>query len=268
MDLSKGALNALRSGTLSMTERPVLEFISKERTGNRLSIKLTDGVNRMDFYLTDDFAISLPHNIAAGSIVRLTRWLKRYSMTVIDHFDVLSSPPANDDFVPIAALTPYIKGFRIQARVIHKGEPKQFQNDRSSGQLMTLHLVDVNKDAIVATLFNEAVDKYLVSIEVGKVYSLARGTVRPANRKFNPFKTEYSISFDTNSDITLLPEHPGIPSEKYVFVRLADLSSDMANRIIDILVLVHQESQVNTFRTKAGDSVARKTLIVYDRSEF
>jgi len=61
---------------------------------------------------------------------------------------------------PIKLLTPFDFDWKIKARVTKKHPKKAWKNDKSSGYLLNMELIDSFDTQIVSTLFNEIADKW------------------------------------------------------------------------------------------------------------
>lgn len=69
------------------------------------------------------------------------------------------------EVTPIRSLTSFVPDWKIKARISSKGEIKHWNNDRGSGYLMNINLIDSHGDQIQATFFKEAVDKFSPILE-------------------------------------------------------------------------------------------------------
>jgi hypothetical protein len=51
-------------------------------------------------------------------------------------------------------------------------------------------------------MWKDAIDKYDAMMEVGKVYYVSRGSLRPANRQYSNVNNDYEMSLDGKCDIS------------------------------------------------------------------
>ena len=88
--------------------------------------------------------------------------------------------------MPISELSCYSGRWCIKARVTTKSEIRTFRNARGEGKLFSIDLCDKDSGEIRGSFFGKAVDKFHPMLEVGKVYTFAKGSVKNANKRFNP----------------------------------------------------------------------------------
>jgi hypothetical protein len=96
----------------------------------------------------------------------------------------------------------YAGNWTIKAKLASKGAVRTFRNARGEGRVCTIELVDDNGTAIQATMWKDAIDKYDAMMEVGKVYYVSRGSLRPANRQYSNVNNDYEMSLDGKCDIS------------------------------------------------------------------
>ena len=126
----------------------------------------------------------------------------------------------------------------IKARVIDKSAVKTWNNARGSGQLFSMTLIDEQKDAIRATVFQEGVDKYFDKIQNEQVYIFSKGSVKNANKKFSTLTNDYELSLDANSDVTPAADDNTIVRQKFTIVSIANLSHKEKNSSVDLCAVV------------------------------
>lgn len=72
---------------------------------------------------------------------------------------------------------------------------------QGEGRLFSFDLKD-DSGEIRVTAFNEECNRFFDLIEVGKVYTISRGTVKTANRKYSNVPNEYEMSLTRDSQVT------------------------------------------------------------------
>ncbi|GJM87024.1 hypothetical protein PR202_ga02936 [Eleusine coracana subsp. coracana] len=87
--------------------------------------------------------------------------------------------------IPISQLNPYQGRFAIKARVTAKGEIRRYHNAKGDGKVFSFDLLDSDGGEIRVTCFNALVDRFYEAVEVGKVYVVSRGNLKPAKKGYN-----------------------------------------------------------------------------------
>jgi len=169
---------------------------------------------------------------------------------------------------PISSLSPFIgTRWSIKARVIDKSTIRTWNNARGSGQLFSMTLIDDQKDAIRATMFQEGVDKYYEKIQNEQVYIFSKGSVKNANKKFSTLTNDYELSLDGNSEIAPVADDNTIVRQKFTIVSIANLSNKEKNSSVDLCAVVSDIGEVSTIVTKAGESLKKRVLTLIDQSD-
>ncbi|TVU18301.1 hypothetical protein EJB05_34391, partial [Eragrostis curvula] len=112
-----------------------------------------------------------------------------------------SHAPTNEPpfhVIPVAALSPYQFRWTIKVRVTAKTDLRHYSNARGPGKVFSFDLRDAQGGEIRVTCFNSQVDRYFDLIDFDKVYWVSRGTVKPADKKYNPLNSDYQIAADDN----------------------------------------------------------------------
>ena len=94
----------------------------------------------------------------------------------------------------------------IKVKVVKKYPMKTWSNPKGEGKLFSMDLMDRENTQIQATLFKEAADKWYPLIEEGKIYSMADGQVKMANKRFSTIPHDHCLGFETNSAIYEIQE--------------------------------------------------------------
>jgi len=102
---------------------------------------------------------------------------------------------ASEMILPIGEISSYHTKWTIKARVTAKGNIRTFSKGASTGKVFSVDLLDKEGGEIRATFFNDAVDKFESTLQIGKCYVFSRGNVKIANKQFNPCNHRYEITF-------------------------------------------------------------------------
>jgi replication factor A1 len=76
-----------------------------------------------------------------------------------------------------------------------------YKNQKGSGQILNIDLIDREGTMIQATMFNETAERWDSKLEENKVYIFANGKVNLANKRFTSIKNDYSLTFDNKTEI-------------------------------------------------------------------
>ncbi|KAL5973296.1 Replication protein A 70 kDa DNA-binding subunit C [Asimina triloba] len=169
--------------------------------------------------------------------------------------------------IPIAALNPYQGKWTIKARVTVKGELRRYNNPRGEGKVFSFDLLDSNGGEIRVTCFNTVADQFFDQIEVGKVYLISRGSLKPAQKNFNHLNNDYEIFLESTSTIQpCLEEDGSIPRQQFNFRSIADIESTENNSMVDVIGIVSSVSPSSTIMRKNGTETLKRTLLLKDMS--
>jgi ssDNA-binding replication factor A large subunit len=88
---------------------------------------------------------------------------KSLSMSSVDEV-----PP----IVPLSHLNPYMTTWKCRVRIIGKSTPRTYANDRNSGRLASLYMMD-ETGQMQLTMFNEQLDESWEKFEIGSIYMIS-----------------------------------------------------------------------------------------------
>ncbi|KAK7328868.1 hypothetical protein VNO77_22996 [Canavalia gladiata] len=169
--------------------------------------------------------------------------------------------------IPIAALNPYQGRWAIKARVTAKGDLRRYNNARGDGKVFSFDLLDSDGGEIRVTCFNAVVDRFYDTIEVGKVYLISKGSLKPAQKNFNHLKNEWEIFLDSTSTVELCPDEDGsIPKQQFSFRPISDIENVDNNSIIDVIGVVTSVNPSVPILRKNGMETQRRILSLKDSS--
>ncbi|MBA0633071.1 hypothetical protein Godav_001721 [Gossypium davidsonii] len=169
--------------------------------------------------------------------------------------------------IPIAALNPYQGRWAIKARVTAKGDLRRYNNARGDGKVFSFDLLDSDGGEIRVTCFNAVVDRFYNVIEVGKVYLISKGSLKPAQKNFNHLKNEWEIFLESNSTVELCPDEDGsIPRQQFSFRPITEIESAENNSILDVIGIVISVNPSVPILRKNGMETQRRILNLKDAS--
>nr|GMC96159.1 replication protein A 70 kDa DNA-binding subunit A [Ipomoea batatas] len=169
--------------------------------------------------------------------------------------------------IPIAALNPYQGRWAIKARVTAKGDIRRYNNARGDGKVFSFDLLDSEGGEIRVTCFNAVLDRFYDKIEVGKVYMISKGSLKPAQKNFNHLKNEWEILLETSSTVDQCPdEDPSIPRQQFSFRPISEIESVENNSILDVIGIVISVNPSVPILRKNGMETQRRILNLKDQS--
>lgn len=179
----------------------------------------------------------------------------------------ISKNEAPARIIPIAALNPYQGRWSIKARVTGKGELRRYNNARGDGKVFSFDLLDSDGGEIRVTCFNAIVDRFYGVIEVGKVYMISKGSLKPAQKNFNHLSNDWEIFLETSSVVELCPEEDGsIPAQQFNFKAISDIVNAENNSIVDLIGIVISINPSVTILRKNGLETQRRIVNLKDKS--
>ncbi|KAL9314632.1 hypothetical protein ACSQ67_020084 [Phaseolus vulgaris] len=169
--------------------------------------------------------------------------------------------------IPIAALNPYQGRWAIRARVTAKGDLRRYNNARGDGKVFSFDLLDSDGGEIRVTCFNAVVDRFYSVIEVGKVYMISKGSLKPAQKNFNHLKNEWEVFLESTSTVELCPdEDDSIPRQQFSFRPISDIENVDNNAILDVIGVVTSVNPSVPILRKNGMETQRRILSLKDSS--
>ena len=136
---------------------------------------------------------------------------------------------------------------------------------------MTVEFVDEAGTAIQATMWKDAIDRYDAIMEVGKVYYVSRGSLRPANRQYSNVNNDYEMSLDGRCEIELCTEAVDVSkmSRAYELVKIDALPQKIGGRgSVDVLAVVTSVGELGSVRRKSDNAeIQRRDVVLLDETK-
>jgi len=135
------------------------------------------------------------------------------------------------------------------------------------GMVFTAGFIDAEGTEITAVLFDEAATRHHVTLEVGRVYFIAQGSIKYSRRnRQSPTSSGYELTLDQYSDVRELEEDLSIPRQTYAFVSIQSLSRLPPSTLVDLIGVVVAVGGVENRSTSRGGHVSRLKLTLADES--
>lgn len=165
----------------------------------------------------------------------------------------------------IANLSPYHNRWAIKARIINKSEVKRFANVKGEGKLFSCTCIDGTGE-IRMTAFGETVDKFFDLILEGQVYYISNAQVKIAKRQFG-VRNEYEIHLEPSSVVNLARDAGEIPSLKFVFVPIAQITTLEKDATCDVIGIIKEAGDLGSITTKTTQKqLSKRDLTLLDTS--
>ena len=169
--------------------------------------------------------------------------------------------------MPISALNPYQNRWTIRARVMEK-DFRNYSNSRGDGKLFNLLCADASGD-IRMTGFNEVYDAHYDRLVVGRCYDIAGGSLKPRNQQYNTTSHQFEVTLNRSCTLDEVAEpggHEAIPRYNFRFSQIAELEHMQDQTKVDVLGVIVECSEPNTFVAKSGKEHTKRVMVVADTS--
>ena len=179
-----------------------------------------------------------------------------------------TSPTSGKKTMSIASLNPYMGAWCVKAKLAVKGNVRTFRNAKGEGKVMTIELVDESGTAIQATMWKDAIDMYDQILEVGKVFYVGKGTLRPANKQYSNCSNDYEMSLDGRCEIELCTDAVDMSkmARAYELVKIDALAQKIGGRgSVDVLAVVQSVGELGSVRRKSdNEEIQRRDVVLVD----
>jgi len=158
---------------------------------------------------------------------------------------------AGGEYQLLDQLSPFQKNFKIKVRCTRKGTMREWNNDRGSGKLFSVDLLDSQGTEIQATCFNDVADKFFPMFEEGKVYVMSKGRIKVANKRYTHIKNDYSIDMTMDTELEIASnDDSSIKIMTYEFKKLNELDQCEDKSYVDCCGIIDNIMDIQTFTSK------------------
>jgi replication factor A1 len=168
---------------------------------------------------------------------------------------------------PISALNPYQARWKIKAMVTAKADLKHFTSAKGPEKVFSFDLLYAQGGEVRAICFNLQADQYFDLIEVDKVYLISKGSLKPAQKKFNPLKNDYEIVVDHRTSIEICcGDESSFPRQHYNFRQIREIENMDIGAFVDLVGIITSVSPSTITMRKDGTEAKKSTLQLKDMS--
>jgi len=167
--------------------------------------------------------------------------------------------------LPISEISSYVQRWTIRARVTSKSAMRTFSKGANGGgKVFSVELLDTHGGEIRATFFNDAVDRYMDTLQRGKCYTFSRGTTRIANQQYTTCKHRYELVFDKAAEIVEVADDKDIQAVKLSIVDLREVQSKTLPCTVDLCGVVTSAAPTLSFTSKDGRDLVKRNITIAD----
>lgn len=179
--------------------------------------------------------------------------------------------PSGKKLAPIRALNPYNNNWTIRARVARKDPTlRSFHTAKGDSNVFNIELVDDDGTAIEATLWRDLAAAQHARIEVGKLYYISNGQLKPADRRYSTVRNHYCMHLDARTVIEEAPADQQASAARMEarlqYVAFADLGPFINSKAtVDIIGVATQVNPLGSVKRKADQTeLPRRDITLVD----
>ncbi|GMH33864.1 hypothetical protein BSKO_01698 [Bryopsis sp. KO-2023] len=173
------------------------------------------------------------------------------------------------EITPIAHLNPYMNRWTIMGRCTNKADIRRYSNSKGEGSVFSFDLLDKDGGEIRVTGFNREVDELEPLVELGKIFTLTKATVKPKRGRFNQTNHAFELMLGQMSKIDPVVEDAAtqeIPHIQYLFKEIMEVQQMEKGTLMDVLGVVESIQPWVMITLKTGNETPKRSLMIRDRS--
>ncbi|KAH7284321.1 hypothetical protein KP509_34G049100 [Ceratopteris richardii] len=188
-------------------------------------------------------------------------------VTVFPNRLPISADEIASGIVPIASLNPYRGRWTVKARVTSKGEIRRFNNAKGEGKVFSFDLLDAEGGEVRVTCFNNIADQFYEHIEVGGIYMISKGSLKPAQRSFNHLKNDWEVFLESSSTVErCTDDDDSIPQQQFDFKPINEVGQLDVLAMVDVIGVVDRINATVLVMRKNGIEIPKKAVQLRDAS--
>jgi len=167
----------------------------------------------------------------------------------------------------LKSINPYNNRWTIRARVTVKGQMKTWTNQKGSGKLFSVDLLDDQGSEMRATAFNDAAERFYNLLETDKVYIISKGQLKVANKQYSRLNAEYEMTLNNDTSVELADDDGSIKRPVLNAVPIKDIENLAKDAVVDILAVAQTIGPLSEITSKTnGNKIPKRDLNVCDSS--
>eukprot|EP00854_Cymbomonas_tetramitiformis_P010261 gene10261-12137_t len=143
---------------------------------------------------------------------------------------------------------------------------RKWHNARGEGKVFSFDVVDEHQGEIRLTCFNQVAEKFEPMVQVGGVYVISKGSLKPKRKEFNNTNSDYEISLELSSVVEECSEEVDIPRVIYQFSKVRDLQEMDFGSVMDICGIPETIGEAAVIMRRDGTETQKRTMTVVDDS--
>ncbi|XP_059075472.1 replication protein A 70 kDa DNA-binding subunit A-like [Cryptomeria japonica] len=141
-----------------------------------------------------------------------------------------------------------------------------FNKPQGQGCVFSFDIIDCENTEIRITSFNEVADLHYMNIQLGAIYTILGGTVKPTNRLYNKLNSQLEIFLQDASKVSLSDDDLTIPKHQFSFKPLNEIMQMTNNYLVDVIGIVICVDPSSTIRRRDDTKVLRRSIKLMDMS--
>ena len=175
----------------------------------------------------------------------------------------------NQQYVPISALSTFMQDWTLRAKIIKKNDIHEYTNKKTgkTEKVMSITLLDCEESQIHGSFFGDAIEKFESDLEVGKIYLFSDGSLHLNDQKYRETSSNYRITFNTKSTITLAPnQFWSVSNPEKSIIHINEISNMPEKSSVNIAGIILEISQLFDIVNRKGQNLTRRMLKIVDTS--
>lgn len=179
-----------------------------------------------------------------------------------------NNKPTKEFHYKLQQLTTFTKDLSILVRCMKKSEKRTYKTSKGVDcTVFNFTVMDSENTEMQISCFGKIAEKFCPVIIEGKMYEIIGGYVKVNDHKYNITKADYQINLNEDTKVIPIEDTGDICDINPELTGLDKLNDLKIYSNIDFIALVINVTDKNTIKTKKGNMLIRK-LVIVDDSEY